>query len=86
MTNTIQITRSARTQIDALPASTKQRIASVIASLASNPRPPGTKKLVNQQNRWRVRAGDYRVVYEIQDRALIVLIVRVAHRAEVCRC
>jgi mRNA interferase RelE/StbE len=61
------------------------RIEGVIALLADNPRPPKATKLVGQPNRWRVRAGDYRILYEINDDVLTVLVIRVAHRREVYR-
>ena len=49
------------------------------------PRPSGCKKLSATENAYRIRVGDYRVLYEIQDRRLVVLVVRVAHRREVYR-
>ena len=63
----------------------KRRVASVIDSLAANPRPPGAKKLAGKENFWRVRVGDYRVIYTIEDRRLVVLVVKVGHRGEVYR-
>jgi mRNA interferase RelE/StbE len=53
--------------------------------LAENPRPPKATKLIGRRNRWRVRAGNYRVLYEIDDDVLTVLVIRVAHRREVYR-
>ncbi len=56
-----------------------------IDALADNPRPAGAKKLKGRGDLWRIRAGDYRIVYEIRSRILVVLVVRVAHRREVYR-
>lgn len=53
--------------------------------LAENPRPPKATKLVGFRNRWRVRSGDYRILYEIHDDALTMLVIRVAHRRQVYR-
>jgi len=55
-----------------------------ISDLAANPRPPGCEKL-SAQERYRIRQGRYRVVYEIRDRELVVLVVTVAHRREISR-
>jgi len=60
------------------------RIARVIDSLAGNPRASGASKLT-ASDAWRIRIGAYRVIYEIKDRQLIVMVLRVAHRREVYR-
>jgi mRNA interferase RelE/StbE len=67
--------------MESLPATLRLRIAAAILTLADNPRPRGCKKLTGQ-DLYRVRVGDYRVVYEIHDDVLVVLVVRVAHRRE----
>jgi mRNA interferase RelE/StbE len=60
------------------------RIAGAIELLAIDPRPPGAKMLRRgEHGRWRVRTGDYRIVYAIEDQKLVVLVLRVAHRREV---
>ena len=53
--------------------------------LADNPRPRGVEKLEGRENRYRIRVGDYRVIYEIHDEVLLVLVVRIGHRREVYR-
>ena len=58
---------------------------SPIDQLAENPRPQGCKKLKGDDNLWRVRAGDYRIVFSIHDDLLLVLVIRIAHRREVYR-
>jgi len=73
----------ARRELEKVPNAVGERIAAAIDTLAFEPRPPGCKKLVNQENLWRIRVGDYRIVYQVHDRQLIVLVVRIAHRREV---
>ena len=61
------------------------RILAAIRGLATNPRPTGCRKLAGSKNDWRIRVGEYRVVYEIADAAREVRINRVRHRREVYR-
>lgn len=67
-----------------LPQQDVRRILERVRSLADEPRPFGCEKLSGLE-RYRVRIGIYRVIYEIQDRILLVLIVKVAHRSDVYR-
>jgi mRNA interferase RelE/StbE len=66
-----------------LPREIQMRIIERVEELASNPRPAGVKKLVSEDNLYRVRVGEYRAVYQIRDRELLVLSVKVGHRREV---
>jgi len=66
------------------PKQDVKRIMQRIASLADSPRPPGCEKLSGQE-RYRIRQGVYRIVYEIVDKTLTVLVVKVGHRREVYR-
>ena len=84
MTYSVTILRSAQKQLAKLDSQTRNRIASAIYALADNPRPSGCKKLTGRPA-WRIRIGTYRVIYEIQDNELIVLVVTIAHRREVYR-
>jgi mRNA interferase RelE/StbE len=59
------------------------RVAPRLDNLASNPRPPGCKKLKGGDKEWRIRVGDYRVVYTIDDARLLVEVTRISHRREV---
>ena len=68
-----------------LPRNLLQRIDQEIRSLAENPRPPGCKKLVGYDNLYRVRVGDWRVVYAIEADRLIVLVLEVEHRSRAYR-
>lgn len=85
MPYTVIIKRSALRAISMVPASDALRIERAIEALAENPRPHGVKKLQGPQGLYRIRVGDYRVIYEIADRVLIVTVVRVGHRREVYR-
>jgi mRNA interferase RelE/StbE len=62
-----------------------ERVIAAICALAANPRPPGSRKLVGSKNDWRIRVGDYRVIYEIADDIRVVRVNRVRHRREVYR-
>jgi len=70
---------------DCRDARLKRRIADAIDALTVKPRPPGCVKLVGEENVWRVRVGDYRILYEIQEGRLVVLVIRIAHRREAYR-
>jgi mRNA interferase RelE/StbE len=79
----VYLERSAESDLKRLTPSIFQRIVSPIKALAGNPRPSGCKKITGSSNDWRIRIGDYRVIYEIDDKAMIVRIMRVRHRREV---
>lgn len=79
----LSLTASAEKELQGLPAKTVARIAVRVERLASVPRPPGCKKLVGGDKEWRIRIGDYRVVYEIDDAAKTVDVTRIAHRRDV---
>jgi mRNA interferase RelE/StbE len=68
-----------------LPVEMHDRLIAAPQSLAHNPRPPGCRKLAGTKNDWRIRVGDYRVVYEIADVIRVVRVHRVRHRHEVYR-
>jgi len=82
LTYTIQILPVAARAIRKLPPETKRRIQAVIELLADDPRPPAAKKLTARPE-WRVRTGDYRVLYRIEDRVLTVVVVHAGHRRDV---
>ena len=79
----IEIKHSAQKELDALDDAIFARIDRKILALADNPRPPGCKKLRTYGDHWRIRIGDWRVVYVIDDGAKFITITRVAHRREV---
>jgi mRNA interferase RelE/StbE len=68
-----------------LPVEVQKRIVRAIERLGDDPRSPGVVKLAGGENAWRIRIGAYRVVYEMQDRKLVVLALRIAHRKDVYR-
>ena len=61
------------------------RVIAAIRALATNPRPPGCRKIAGSKNDWRIRVGDYRVIYEIADEIRVVRVNRVRHGREVDR-
>ena len=63
----------------------KRRVADAIDALMMNARPPGCVKLAGDEDVWRVRVGDYRILYEIYEGRLTVLVIRIAHRREAYR-
>lgn len=81
----IHFAPSAAKQFRKLRRDIRPRVEAKIDSLAANPRPRGVEKLAGAENLYRVRAGDFRVVYEIHDKRLIVLVVRVGDRRDVYR-
>ena len=68
-----------------LPRQAQDRIRPRIDALATNPRPDGVKKLEGDDNAWRIRVGDFRIVFEIHDAVVMVMIVRVANRRDAYR-
>lgn len=81
----LEITEKARRQLDRLHGQIRTRIQSAIQQLAANPRPPGSLKMADMKNAWRIRVGEYRIIYEIHDDVLVIVIVRVGHRRDVYR-
>ena len=63
----------------------RRRIQAALELLATEPRPPAATQLVGGSGEWRVRTGDYRIVYEIHDGELLVLVLRIGHRRDVYR-
>lgn len=82
----VDFTKQSRKQFDSLPSPVKKRILKLLLALEENPQSSSAKKLSGQEGIWRVRVGDYRVIYEIQGERLVVLVLRVGHRREVYRC
>jgi mRNA interferase RelE/StbE len=74
-----------RRALDRLPGDAFARVIRKLDGLQDEPRPMGVEKLAGGQDLYRVRAGDYRIVYAIRDRELVVIVVRIGHRREVYR-
>lgn len=81
----IFIERRAERDLKRLPPEEFSRIIRAVRVLATEPRPAGCRKIEGSKSDWRVRVGDYRVLYEIDDGAQAVRIMRVRHRSEVYR-
>lgn len=79
----VEVARRAVKALRALPRQEQQRIRAAIDLLAENPRPPRCTKLAGETHAYRVRVGDYRIVYEIFDDRLVVQVIRIGHRREV---
>ena len=77
--------RAAEKDLKALPSAIFRRVIPQIRALAQNPRPPGCHKIAGSRNDWRIRIGDYRVVYEVDDKLKQVRVMRVRHRREAYR-
>ena len=85
MTYQIELRPAALRALRALPAKERQRLGQKIDELKNEPRAHGVEKLMGRENRYRVRSGDYRIVYEIHDQVLLVVVLQVGHRREIYR-
>lgn len=85
MTYRIEVAPAALRQLRKLERIAQRRVQAAIELLADEPRPSGAKKLVGGDGEWRVRTGDYRIVYEIHDGVLLVLVVAIGHRPDIYR-
>ncbi|MBL7985851.1 MAG: type II toxin-antitoxin system RelE/ParE family toxin [Flavobacteriales bacterium] len=85
MSYTIEWLRSARKELDAIPARTAVRIVEAVGNLAEEPRPPGCKKLKGHDDLWRIRIGSYRVIYFIGDAIRLVRVEKVSDRKDAYR-
>ena len=78
------IEKVAQKELSKVPHKEQLRIIAAVKNLTENPRPPGVKKLTGR-DAWRIRIGNYRIIYEIQEDKLIVLIVHIGHRKDIYR-
>jgi mRNA interferase RelE/StbE len=81
----IEISHRAAKQIRAIPRQVQERITSSLTTLEQNPRPPGCKQLAGDSGFYRIRVGDYRVIYSIEDDVLLVLVLKVGPRRDIYR-
>lgn len=79
---TVSLSLRAKRETRRLDRQILARIAKAIDSLVKNPRPPGCLKIINKENLWRMRVGDWRIGYEIDDEKRVVTIITVGHRRE----
>ncbi len=82
---TITFARSARKELERLSTGVVGRIFPRIEALAQNPRPPGCRKLRGTEDLWRIRVGDYRVIYQIVDGEMVIDVIAVRHRSQAYR-
>jgi mRNA interferase RelE/StbE len=81
--HSVEVKPSARKELEALPDELLARVVRKLDALADSPRPAGCRKLKGYNDQWRIRVGDWRVVYIIDDAAKLVSVTRIAHRREV---
>ena len=81
----VEITKRAERQFDSLPCEAQVRVNKLFDVLAENPRSHGAMRMQGHANLYRMRTGDWRVMYEIRDNVLLVLVVAVGHRREIYR-
>jgi mRNA interferase RelE/StbE len=85
MTYAVSLAPSAVRQLRKFEPQVRRRLQAAIEMLGTDPRPPAARQLVGGAGEWCVRTGDYRIIYEIHDDQLVVLVLRVGHRREVYR-
>lgn len=85
MKYTVRLDPRARKALDRLPDEVHGRVMRKLDALEENPRLMGVEKLAGPEDLYRVRVGDWRIVYAIRDRELVVIVVRIGHRREVYR-
>jgi len=81
----VRLVPAARRQLRSLDPQVRRQLEPTLRSLADDPRPAGVKALQGRRGYLRVRVGDYRIVYQVQDDVLLVLVVQLGHRREVYR-
>ena len=79
----VELTTAAAREVRKLDPSIRRRIIARLQELETDPRPPGVRKLAGFDDAWRVRVGDYRILYEVRDDVVLVTVFRVAHRRDV---
>jgi len=79
----IEIKKSAEKEINTLPLDIVERVLQLLDQLSIDPRPSSVKKLRGQKNMYRMRIGDYRVIYNIEDKILHILVLKAGHRKDV---
>ena len=85
MAYTISLNAHAARSFRKLPRDIQKRISPAIDALQDEPRPPGSEKITGTTNAYRIRIGNYRVLYEIHDTMLLILVIDIGHRREIYR-
>lgn len=81
----VRLLITARRQLLRIPGRIRSRVTEAIGGLAADPRPSECKKLAGKTDYYRIRVGDYRVLYEVRDSDVLVLVIKIGHRREVYR-
>lgn len=81
----VVVERSAEKDLRRLAPEVRPRVIAAVTALAKNPRPAGSRKLAGSKHDWRIRVGDYRIIYEIADEIRVLRINRIRHRREAYR-
>ena len=81
----VEITSTAERQLKKLPVSAREKIGLLLQALAQDPLPFGVKKLSGAESTYRLRVGDYRIIYDIEKRVLRILVLKVGHRKDIYR-
>jgi mRNA interferase RelE/StbE len=79
----VLLSKAARKQLAAFPVFIHNKLIEDISNLSSLPRPAGCKKLRGYKNSYRIRVGDYRIIYEIEDKLLRILVIAIGHRKNI---
>ncbi|HTR65125.1 MAG TPA: type II toxin-antitoxin system RelE/ParE family toxin [Terriglobales bacterium] len=85
MQYSIEFAASALRELRALDRPIQRRISAKIEGLRENPFPPGVRKFQGEKDHWRIRIGDYRIIYRVEKQRVVIVIVRIGHRREVYR-
>jgi mRNA interferase RelE/StbE len=85
MRYTLEFTASAAREFRALDRKTQRRISTKVSELANDPLPAGVRKFQGEEDHWRIRVGDYRVIYRVEKCRVVIVIVKIGHRREVYR-
>lgn len=81
----VEISRTAEKQLRQLAGDDQLRVARAMLALANEPRPRGCRKLAGYDDVFRIRVGRYRVLYSVEDRRLVIVILKIGHRKDGCR-
>jgi len=81
----IQISRSAEKALKRLPKRDLSKVVQAIQSLALSPFPPGCRKLTGEESTFRIRVGIYRLIYEVEDKKLLIWVLKIGHRKDIYR-
>jgi len=81
----LEISRTAEKQLRALSVDAQRRLARAMVALADDPFPRGSRKLVGYQDVFRIRVGVYRVIYDVAEAQLVIIILKIGHRKDVYR-